>query len=158
MTKSVPANQVWFLDSLVTIRVSMSNGQDGISVLEHHVPHGSSPPLHFHRSEDEVFHVLEGEFRVKVGDQERRLGPGDIQLVPKGVAHTYRVESVEGGRCLSITAGGDFERFVCAMSRPAQRAELPAAAGPLSADSIQTLTATAAEYGIVFVGPPLGMK
>jgi quercetin dioxygenase-like cupin family protein len=155
MTKTVPANQVWFLDSLVTIRVSMSEGQDGISVIEHRVPYGSSPPLHFHRTEDEVFHVLEGEFRVKVGNQEKRLGPGDIQLIPKGLAHTYRVESVEGGRCLSITAGGDFERFVRAVSRPAQRAQLPEAAGPPSAEMIQALTATAAKYGIEFVGPPL---
>jgi len=60
MTKTVPPNQLWFLDSLVTIRVSVSDGQDGISILEHFVPYGSSPPLHLHRTEDEVFHVLEG--------------------------------------------------------------------------------------------------
>src|SRR3954447_8462657 len=52
MTKTPPADQLWFLDSLVTIRVSTSDGQDGMSILEHFVPHGSSPPLHFHRTED----------------------------------------------------------------------------------------------------------
>ena len=68
MTKPVPANQLWFQNSLATIRVSMSDGQDGISVLEHRVPYGFSPPLHLHRAEDEVLHVLEGEFRVRVKD------------------------------------------------------------------------------------------
>src|SRR5258706_9152276 len=98
MTKTVPANQLWFLDSLVTIRVSASDGQDRISILEHFVPYGSSPPLHFHRTEDEVFHVLEGEFRVRLQDQEHRFRAGDVRLIPKGTPHTYRVESAQGGR------------------------------------------------------------
>jgi len=111
MTKTAPANQLWFQNSLVTIRVSMSDGQDGISVLEHRVPYGFSPPLHLHRTEDEVLHVLEGEFRLRVKDQEHRLGAGDALLAQKGVPHTYRVESAQGGRCLTITVRGDFERF-----------------------------------------------
>ena len=155
MTKSTPAVQLWFLDSLVTIRVSTSTGQDGISVLEHRVPYGFSPPLHLHRAEDEVLHVLEGEFRVKVKDQEHRLGPGDVLLTPKGVPHTYRVESVQGGRCLTITVRGDFERFVRAVSRPAERPELPEPAGPPSAHAVQALRDAAAQYGIELVGPPL---
>ncbi len=155
MTKPVPANQLWFQNSLVTIRVSASDGQDGISVLEHRVPYGFSPPLHLHRTEDEVLHVLEGEFRVRVKDQEHRLGAGDALLAQKGVPHTYRVESAQGGRCLTITMRGDFERFVRAVSRLAERPELPEPAGPPSADAIQALRATAAKYGIELVGPPL---
>src|SRR5437763_9408228 len=123
MIKSLPPNRLCFQTSLVTIRVSMSDDQDGISVLEHRVPYGFSPPLHLHRAEDEVLHVLEGEFRVKVKDQEHRLGAGDILLAPKGVPHTYRVESVAGGRCLTITVRGDFEGFVCEESRPAAEPE-----------------------------------
>ena len=155
MTKPVPANQLWFQNSLVTIRVSASDGQDGISVLEHRVPYGFSPPLHLHRTEDEVLHVLEGEFRVRVKDQEHRLGAGDALLAQKGVPHTCRVESVQGGRCLTITVRGDFERFVRAVSRPAERSELPERAGPPSADAIQALRINAAKYGIELVGPPL---
>jgi quercetin dioxygenase-like cupin family protein len=148
-------NQLWFQNSLVTIRVSASDGQDGLSIQEHLVPYGFSPPLHLHRAEDEVLHVLEGEFRVRVEDRERRLGAGDVLLVPQGVPHTYRVESAQGGRVLAITARGDFERFVRAVSRPAERPELPKPAGPPSADALQELRATAAKYGIEFVGPPL---
>jgi quercetin dioxygenase-like cupin family protein len=155
VTKPAPGNQLWFQDSLVTIRVSTSDGQDGISVLEHSVPYGFSPPLHLHRTEDEVFDVLEGEFRVKIKDQEHRLGAGDILLAPKGAPHTYRVESALGGRCLTITVRGDFERFVRAVSLPAERPELPEPAGPPSADTVEALRATAAKYGIELVGPPL---
>jgi uncharacterized cupin superfamily protein len=155
VTTSMNTNQLWFQNSLVTIRVSASDGQDGISILEHLVPYGFSPPLHLHRTEDEVFHVLEGEFRVKLKDQEHRLGAGDVLLAPKGVPHTYRVESAQGGRCFAITARGDFERFVRAVSRPAERPELPPPAGPPSADAVQALKAAAAKHGIELVGPPL---
>src|SRR5215831_3484893 len=147
MNKADSANQLWFLDSLVTVRVSMSEGTDGISVLEHQVAYGSSPPLHLHRTEDELFHILEGEFRLKVQDHERQVGPGTIVLAPKGVPHTYRVESAGGGRCLTLTMRGDFERFVRAMSRPAERAELPKPAGLPSADAMQALRITANKYG-----------
>ena len=58
-------------------------------------------------------HVLEGEFRVKVNDQEQRLVAGDILLTPKGVPHTYRVESVPEGCCQTITVRGDFLNASC---------------------------------------------
>ena len=155
MNKTGSVNQLWFLDSLVTIRVSTSEGPDGISVFEHRMPYASSPPFHLHRTEDELFNILEGEYRLKLQDQEQRVGPGTIVLFPKGVPHTYRVESAQGGRCLTVTVRGDFERFVRAISRPAERPELPKPAGLPSADAMQALRATAAKNGIEFVGPPL---
>jgi quercetin dioxygenase-like cupin family protein len=155
MKTDMSTNPLWFQNSLVTVRVSTSDGQDGLSILEHLVPFGFSPPLHIHRTEDEVFHVLEGQFRVRVQDQEHRLGAGDVLLAPKGVPHTYRVESAPEGRCLTITAEGDFERFVRAVSRPAERPELPPPAGPPSADAIRALKAAATQHGIELVGPPL---
>jgi mannose-6-phosphate isomerase-like protein (cupin superfamily) len=155
MSKSAPVDQLWFQDQLATIRVPMSEGQDGISIIEYRAPYGFSPPLHLHRTADEVFHVLEGELRVKVKDQEHRLGPGDILLGPKGVPHTFRVESEPGSRYFTIAVGGDFERFLRAVSRPAERPELPEPAGPPSADAIQTMRAAAAKYGTEVVGPPL---
>ena len=141
--------------AFITVRVSGSEGQDGLSILEHRAPHGDSPPLHIHRTEDEVFHILEGEFRLKIDEHEHRLGAGEILLTPKGVAHTYRVESAAGGRWLTITVRGDFERLVRALAPPAERLELPEPVGAPSAEAIQALTATAAQYGIEIVGLPL---
>jgi quercetin dioxygenase-like cupin family protein len=146
--------QLWFLNSSVTIRVSQSDGQDSVSILDHRVPHGDSPPMHFHRTEDEIFHILEGEFRVKVQDQEHRVGPGAIVLLPKGIPHTYRAESSAGGRFLTVTVRGDFERFVRATSRPAEGPGLPEPVAP-SPEAIQVLSTAAAQYGIEIVGPPL---
>jgi quercetin dioxygenase-like cupin family protein len=155
---SVPATStqhLWFLDTLAIVRVGHDDGDDGISVLERLAPHGESPPLHVHRDEDEIFHVLEGELRVLAGDTEARIGAGETILAPQGVPHTYRVESGEGARWLLITSRGDFERFMRAVSRPAERPELPQPQGLPTPEQTEALAAAASANGIDFVGPPL---
>ncbi len=147
--------EFWFLNSFVAIRVSSGDGEDGVSIIEHRVPFGDSPPQHVHRTEDEIFHILEGDFRVMVHGEEQRVGPGTILLAPKGVPHTYRAESVEGGRFLTATVHGDFERFVRSLGRPALRPGLPEPAGAPTPQAIRELTVIAAGHGIDFVGPPL---
>ena len=147
--------QLWFLNTLHTVRVRHDEGEDGISVMESLAPHGDSPPVHVHQNEDETFHVLEGELRVRAGDADVTIGAGETLLAPKGVAHTYRVESPAGARWLVITRRGDFERFVRALSRPAERPELPTPQGPPTPEQADALVAAAREHGIELVGPPL---
>jgi quercetin dioxygenase-like cupin family protein len=148
--------QLWFLNTLHTVRVRHDQGEDGISVMETLAPHGDSPPLHVHRTEDELFHVLEGELRVRAGDAEIRIGAGESLLAPKGVAHTYRVESTDGARWLVVTTGGDFERFVRELSRPAEGPGLPSSHGPPTPEQEEALAGAARRHGIELVGPPLG--
>lgn len=146
---------LWFLNSLGTVRMSHAEGRDGISIVEFRVPHGDSPPLHIHRTEDEAFYVLNGVLHVRVGDSDVRIGAGGTALVQTGVPHTYVVESPEGACFLAILTHGDFERFVRAMSRPATRPELPTPQGPPSPAQAEALAQAAREHGIEFVGPPL---
>ena len=63
------------------MRVRHDGGEDGIS-LESLAPHGESPPLHVHHTEDEIFHVLEGRLRVRAADTEVTLGAGETILGP----------------------------------------------------------------------------
>ena len=155
MPGGASAEYLWFLNTLVCIRVSAQQGSDGLSVLEHRAPFGDSPPLHLHRTEDEVFYVLEGEFRFQAAGEERRLGPGESMLAPKGAPHTYRVESEAGARWLTVTSKGDFERFVRAMSRIAERNDLPEPTGAPPPEAVEALSAAARTHGIELVGPPL---
>lgn len=153
-TASISTKDLWFLNTWVTVRVSGSEGQDGISILEHRAPYGDSPPLHIHHTEDEIFHVLEGEFLFVVGEVEHHLTAGEMLLAPKGIPHQYLVQSAQGGRWTTTTVPGDFERCVQVMARPAERLALPPAVVP-SPEAVQRLTAVAAEYGIEIIGPPL---
>ena len=51
---------------------------------------GSGPStLHVHHSDDEAWHVLEGELTFRYADRTEIAGPGTTVFVPAGVAHTY---------------------------------------------------------------------
>ena len=145
----------WFLDTLVKIRVSGDDSTDGISVLEHQAYYGDSPPLHIHHTEDEVFVVLEGEFRFIIGAHEHTLHPGQTLLAPKGIPHQYQVKSRNGGKWFTITTGHDFENFVKAIARPALQDTLPEKLGPPTEEFKKALTAKSAEFQIEIIGPPL---
>jgi quercetin dioxygenase-like cupin family protein len=155
MMKAVNSDlrNLWFLNTHVVIRLSASDGSNGTSMLEHRAGRGDSPPLHVHKDEDEIFHVLEGEVRYRVGDMERRARPGEILLAPKGIPHTYRVESAEA-RFLTITRGA-FENFIRALGRPAERDGLPDPSGPPSPEQAEALALACRRFGIELVGPPL---
>jgi quercetin dioxygenase-like cupin family protein len=153
MRATSAGTQLWFLDTLVTLRATSEEGSDGLSVLEHLAPRGESPPLHVHRVEDEIFHVLEGELRIRVGDGERRLAAGGTVVAPKGVPHTYVVESARA-TWLIVTAHGNFERFVRSVGRPAGYPGLPDPEPPTPGRA-EALEAACRAHGIEIVGPPL---
>ena len=151
---AVQAEQLWFLDTLVSIPVEHASGVDGVSVIESWAREGDSPPLHVHHTEDEIFHVLEGELRVRIDGEDVIVRAGETVLAPRGIAHSYRVESTEA-HWLAVTTHGDFERMVRSMSRRAERPELPETSGPPTSEQLDALAAACRESGIELVGPPL---
>jgi uncharacterized RmlC-like cupin family protein len=51
---------------------------------------GSGPVvLHVHHSDDEAWHVLEGELHFRYADGTQKAGPGTTVFVPAGKAHSY---------------------------------------------------------------------
>src|SRR2546430_16541956 len=51
---------------------------------------GSGPAtLHVHHSDDEAWHVLDGELIFRYAGRTEAAGPGTTIFVPAGVAHTY---------------------------------------------------------------------
>jgi mannose-6-phosphate isomerase-like protein (cupin superfamily) len=46
-------------------------------------------PIHLHHGE-EVLSVVSGRLLVRVGDERRECGPGDVIAVPAGVWHGFR--------------------------------------------------------------------
>ena len=147
--------QLWFLDTLVTVRVAAADGANGMTVLEHHAPYGDSPPLHIHANEDEVFHVIAGEIRCRVGTREFSVRAGETVQAPRNVPHSYLVVSREGARFLTVTCGGDFEKLVRSFSRPATYDGLPVAGGPPTPEQAAALADACLANNIALIGPPL---
>ena len=68
--------------------------------------------------------------------------------------HTYRVESPEGARTLTVTRGSDFETMLRQAGRSAEQPELPPQMEP-TPEIIAVLVQLCAKNGIDIVGPPL---
>jgi quercetin dioxygenase-like cupin family protein len=126
-----------------------------LSVWESLMPRGSSPPLHVHRREDEVFYVLEGEMTFRIADIEYAATAGTFVWGPRDVAHQYRVDS-SVARLLTwfVPAGG--EEMFFHMSRPAEALTLPPAPDrPATAPTAEEVSMIEQRYGQEVVGPPM---
>lgn len=49
---------------------------------------GASDPQSPH-TEDELYHVVRGRARIRVGDEDRAVGPGTLVFVPAGSTHHF---------------------------------------------------------------------
>lgn len=67
-------------------------------------PEGRSGDGHAHDNQEQAFYILEGEMEVNVGDETRRLGPGDAVLLPRKVFHSHRPVGTTPLKFLFISA------------------------------------------------------
>jgi len=119
------------------VHISAEDTRGTYCLLEAAAPAGDQTPLHVHREEDEGFYLLEGRLRLYVGRRTFLLEPGQSALAPRGVPHTWRVESDGPARWLNV-AGPAFERFCLAADRA----------------SGHNMSEVAHEHGIEILGPP----
>jgi mannose-6-phosphate isomerase-like protein (cupin superfamily) len=69
------------------------------------------PRPHLHRTHEELFYVLAGEFDFFVGDRVVRVGPGGFVAVPPGVVHDFRNPTSRPARWLAFVAPGGLDRY-----------------------------------------------
>jgi mannose-6-phosphate isomerase-like protein (cupin superfamily) len=136
----------WWLGSLAIIKATGKQTGGRYTLVEVLEPEGADGPLHVHHREDEGFWILQGELTFRIGDATLKVGPGSFIFGPKGVPHSYRVESGPA-RLLYILSPGGFEEFILASSEPAQSLTLPPAEGPPPAAEMESLAALARQHG-----------
>ncbi len=141
---------IWFIDNLAEVRVSGDETEGRLAVVELAAHRGHMPPLHLHHLEDEAFTVLDGEITLYVGESVQTLSAGTSELGPRGVPHTFRVES-DTARWLVAAAPAGFERFVAAVGEPAPAAILPTEPVLPSPERFDEICR---EFGIELLGPP----
>jgi mannose-6-phosphate isomerase-like protein (cupin superfamily) len=153
---SSSAGPRWFFANLAEVKLAHQDAGETMSIVDISAPPGDMPPLHVHRADDEAWAILEGEVSFFVGSNEPvRVAAGGVAFGPKGVPHTYRVESDGPARMLAICTPGDFGAFVIAASQPAESPELPPPPpGPPSEAELAEITELAREHGIELLGPP----
>src|SRR5262249_61849745 len=153
MSTTLTATDLWFVGTRAKIVVSSEETEGRLAVVEVTGAYGDMPPLHVHHTDDEVFHLLEGELTLYHGADVTRLRAGETALAPRGVPHTYRIESDAGAPVLRVSAPGGFDRYVAAIGVPAGGPGLPPE--PIAPDR-EAAAALAAEtrYEVGLLGPP----
>jgi quercetin dioxygenase-like cupin family protein len=152
MSTTEQPREIWFVSTYGRVIASTGDTDGRLSALEVSGARGTMPPLHVHRTDDELFHVIDGEITVYVGESVERLGAGDTAFAPRDIPHTYRVES-DGARWLTIGAPGGLERYFLAIGQPAGAEGPPPE--PIAPD-IEAADALERETGfrIELLGPP----
>lgn len=109
----------WFFGGgLHTWKVTEADGDGALSVIEDEMTQGKMTPWHAHPDSDEFSYLIEGECRVKVGDDERLVAAGGTWFVPRGVSHAFTVVSPTA-RLLAMQVPGTAARFYWDASEPA---------------------------------------
>lgn len=143
---------VWYGNSLFEFLVPAESSGGTISVFRSTFAAGFSPPRHVHTREDEVFMVEAGAVTFWIDERELAAGPGTTVYMPRGVPHTFRVDS-DGAVMLGVMTPGHFESLFRQLGVPAQERTLPPA-GAVPFDVAHVMAAQE-ERGTRVVGPPL---
>jgi mannose-6-phosphate isomerase-like protein (cupin superfamily) len=129
----------------VTIKADTEKTNGAMTVLELVIAARSGPPLHTHLREDELWYVLEGDFRFKTGDAMLQVSPGGMAFGPRRTPHCFQNTGEVPGRLLVVTAPSGAERFF------EEFAGLGPDAGP------DALNAVGHANWVEFLGPPIGV-
>ena len=144
---------LWFIDNLARVRLDGEASGGSLAIVEIGGRRGDMPPLHVHHEEDEVWRVLEGRLSLHLPGESLEVSAGESAFGPRGVPHTYRVES-ERATWLAIAAPAGFDAFVREVAEPAEADDLPPAG---RAHDVHRIAGIGARYGIEILGPPGAM-
>jgi quercetin dioxygenase-like cupin family protein len=134
--------------AVTTFKATADACGGALTAIEGAAAPGEGPPLHVHRSQDELIYTLEGTVRVKLGDQLFDAPVGSFIFIPRGTAHTWQNIGDTTARLFAtlMPAAPEFEQFFMRF------AELP-----LDERSVAAFARLAEEtHAMEVVGPPLG--
>lgn len=107
-------------------------------------PHGG-PPLHVHHNQDETLHVVNGRFKVRIGDQEHTLDPGGFAYLPAGLPHAFLNLTDQPAELIIVFAPGGGHKFFEELA-PATRTTQP---------DREEIAAIFERHDMTLLGPPL---
>ena len=131
-----------FLNGRFDIKVSARDTGGRLCVIDTVRIAPGGPPVHLHKAQDEVFHVLDGRFRFRIGDEMIEAGPGDVLFGPRGVPHAFASVSPTARLVLTFQPALTIEAFFA-----------EAGLDPLSEDFARV----SRTHGMELIGPPLDL-
>ncbi len=127
------------------LKISGKDTDGQLAVFEYTGLAKAGPSLHLHFYQDELFYVIEGEYRFVVGDETKVLKPGDTIFLPRTIPHSW-IQLTDKGRLLYfLQPAGKMEEFFVKMNGLKERP---------TEEEIQKIHKS---HGMKVVGPPLSL-
>jgi quercetin dioxygenase-like cupin family protein len=130
--------------NILDVKISGTDTGGELAIFEQtSLSQGKGTPLHIHHAQDEIFYVIEGSYKFKVGDEKYSLTTGDSIFLPRKVAHAWTQVSEKGKMLVTMQPAGKLENFfvtMAALDHPPSK---------------QEIDAIFAENEMQVVGPPL---
>jgi quercetin dioxygenase-like cupin family protein len=142
---------LWHLGALLQFKATGEDTGGQFWLAEQTSAKGYASPLHRHTKEDELFVVLEGELSIEVDGTRYEAPTGAVTYAPRGLAHTFRVESPMS-RFLILTTPAGFERWFFETGQPAEALTLPPE--PSEPPDFGKIIGSLAAYGVEALGGP----
>lgn len=104
--------------STIDFKVTARDSGGAMLMIENTNRAKGGPARHLHFAQDEVFHVVAGEYVIEIGTRRFELRPGDTILAPRRVPHVWAyVGEAVGQLLITFTPPGRMEAFFHAVSR-----------------------------------------
>ena len=75
------------------VRRIVTGGAGGVANV--HVVSVTQGTSHLHRGYDEIYYVLSGHGMLTLGDEQYRLQPGAVAVIPAGLPHALKADADE---------------------------------------------------------------
>jgi quercetin dioxygenase-like cupin family protein len=125
------------------LKISSKDTDGQLSVFEYTGLGKTGPMLHVHMYQDEIFTVIEGEYRFVVGKETHLLKPGQTIFLPRNIPHTWIQLTDKGKLIYFLQPAGKMEEFFSYMNTLKER------------PSQSEMDRIHKEHGMKVVGPPL---
>ncbi|ASW56776.1 hypothetical protein CIK06_25395 [Plantactinospora sp. KBS50] len=143
---------IWHMGALMVFRATSADTDNAFWLAEQTSNRGYASPVHVHSREDETFVVLDGELSIEIDGVLYRPGVGSTVFAPRGLPHSYKVES-DQARWLVLGTPGGFDGWFFETGKPAERPEVPEF-NPADFPDFGEVIASVERFGGKVLGPP----
>lgn len=130
--------------NVLDVKVSGADTEGDLAFFEQtSLSQGRGTPFHVHDSQDEIFYVLQGSYKFKVGEKIYDLVQGESIFLPRQVPHAWTQKETTGKMLVILQPAGKLEDFFVTMAALDHE------------PSKEEVNAMFSANGMKVVGPPL---
>ena len=146
---------LWHLGALMNFKATTERTAGRFWAVEGQADSHMSVPLHIHEKDDEIWYIVDGEIVFRAGDEEFVRTSGSFVWIPRGIAHTFKVNTATA-KWFGIGLPGGLDRWFFETGAPAGALTLPPPPpGPPSEAEVGAIVESLRRYGTETVGPPM---